>query len=73
MEGARTLRQDRAMQRTSEQATAGAIARNSHQGRVPQGSHLSCRIPLIPLNPTESRFKIKFCPKWKTKPDRDPA
>ena len=54
------------MQRMGEQATAGAIARNSHEGHVPQGSHLCRRIPLIPLNPTESRFKIKFCPKWKT-------
>ena len=57
------------MQRMSEQATAGAIARNSHEGHVPQGSHLCRRIP---LNPTESRFQIKFCPKWKTTRDRDP-
>ena len=60
------------MQCNSERVAAGAIARNSHQGRVPQRGHLCRRIPLIPLNPTESRFKIKFCPKWKTTRDRDP-
>ena len=48
MEGARTLRQVRAMQRMGEQATAGAIARNSHEGHVPQGSHLCRRNPTYP-------------------------
>ena len=28
-------------------------------------------IPLIPLNPAESRLKIKFCPRWDGEPDRD--
>ena len=32
---------------------------------------LSRGIPLIPLNPAESRLKIKFCPRWDGKPDRD--
>ena len=28
-------------------------------------------IPLIPLNPAESRIPFKFCPSWKAEPDRD--
>ena len=32
---------------------------------------LSRGIPLIPLNPTESRLKIEFCPRWDGEPDRD--
>ena len=32
---------------------------------------LSRGIPLIPLNPAESRLEIKFCPRWDGKPDRD--
>ena len=36
--------------------------------RVPRG------IPLIPLNPTESRIKnIKSCPGWTAKSGRDPG
>ena len=30
-------------------------------------------IPLIPLNPAESRIAFKFCPSWKAEPDRDTA
>ena len=58
MHRARHQRQHRAMQCNSERVAAGAIARNSHQGRVPQGGHLCRRIPLIPLNPTESRLRL---------------
>ena len=34
---------------------------------------LSCGIPLIPLNPAESRFQFKFCRRWKAESDRDPG
>ena len=34
---------------------------------------LSCGIPLIPLNPTESRFQFNFCRRWKAESDRDPG
>ena len=34
---------------------------------------LPVRIPLIPLNPAESRIAFKFCPSWKAEPDRDTA
>ena len=75
MQGVRLPRHDRGMcrsysrarirapQRESEQSTEGGIARNSHQGRFlrrgyqPLGIPL---IPLIPLNPSESRLKIMF-------------
>ena len=30
-------------------------------------------IPLIPLNPAESRIRFKFCPSWRAEPDRDTA
>ena len=30
-------------------------------------------IPLIPLNPAESRFQFNFCRRWKAESDRDPG
>ena len=30
-------------------------------------------IPLIPLNPAESRFRFNFCRRWKAESDRDPG
>ena len=34
---------------------------------------LSCGIPLIPLNPAESRFQFNFCRRCKAESDRDPG
>ena len=51
------------MKRESERITTGAATQAC--------AALSCGIPLIPLNPAESRFKIKFCPRRSAEPNRD--
>ena len=63
----------RATQRRNGRAAAGAIVRDSHQGRVPRLGHLSRSsplIPLIPLNPAESRLEFESYPRWDEEPDR---
>ena len=39
--------------------------------RLRRGRLCPRRIPLIPLNPTKSRFEFEFCPRWDEEPDRD--